>query len=263
MRNRKFIILVSICLLVFAMGTLYYLNYFYDEEIVTLIPDEGNIKIKPKDPGGMVIPNSDSLVYEKLHASKARKNKIYILPGPEEPMEIGRKAKAKSKFLDSIDEILANIEYYENELEDEESSDNDSMDYIMPNVLLTKDDQEELSENKDKVIFVAGSKLNVIRAIESQYKIIQSNNVVSEEQKGYKIQLASAYSSSDANKQWQTIKHKHSKILQGANLIIKKVEGKNERIFYLVMAGVYPSLSHAKLVCRQLTFRKQNCIVTK
>ena len=76
MRNRKFIILVSICLLVFAIGTLYYLNYFYDEEIVTLIPDEGNIKIKPKDPGGMVIPNSDSLVYEKLHTSKVQKIKF-------------------------------------------------------------------------------------------------------------------------------------------------------------------------------------------
>ena len=124
-------------------------------------------------------------------------------------MEIVRRAEIQGKFLDSIDEILANIEYYENALLDEEPSDNDSIDYIMPNMLLTKDDQEEVLENKDKIIFVAGSKLNVIKAIEDQYKIIRSNVVA--EEKGYKIQLSSAYSSADANKQWQAIKQKHSK----------------------------------------------------
>ncbi len=261
MRNGKFIILVSICLLVFAVGVLYYLHYFHDEEIVTLVPDEGDVKMKPKDPGGMVIPNADSLVYEKLHTGMPKKNKIHILPGPEEPMEIVRRAEIQGKFLDSIDEILANIEYYENALLDEEPSDNDSIDYIMPNMLLTKDDQEEVLENRDKIIFVAGSKLNVIKAIEDQYKIIRSNVVA--EEKGYKIQLSSAYSSADANKQWQAIKQKHSKILREANLITRKVESKNERIFYLVMAGTYTSLNHAKLVCKQLTSRKQNCIITK
>ena len=64
-------------------------------------------------------------------------------------------------------------------------------------------------------------------------------------------------------KKWQTISQKHRKILNDANLIIKKIEGKNERIFFLVMAASYPSLSHAKLLCKKLSKRKQNCIVTK
>ena len=84
------------------------------------------------------------------------------------------------------------------------------------------------------------------------FLLFQNNNISS-----------SAYSQNEAQNKWATIQQKHKKILQGANLVVKRVEGKNEQIFFLVMAGSYPSLGHAKLVCKKLSRRKQNCIVTK
>lgn len=256
MLNRKIIVLSFILLFGFVVGVYYYKFAVNNHEIVTLLPEEGEIKKKPIDPGGMVIPNSDSLVYEKLKPGNSRKRKINILPGPEEPLEIIQKAIIQTKYLDSIDEILANIEYYESGLNDIDAS-VDNEDFVMPNTLLTKDDLEDAQS-----ILLPGTKLRIIKAIENRYKISRFN-VVDEKQDGYKIQLSSAHSSKDAKKQWQKIKQRHFKVLQDANLVVKRVKGANERIFYLVMAGTYPSLNHAKLLCKKLSTRKQNCIVTK
>ncbi len=250
------LLLLGLSFLIFAIR-----NYFYSpqaQDVVTLLPDDSATKKKPKDPGGLVLPNSDSLVYERLKGGKHKEKKINLLPDPEEPIEIIRRQKVKAKLLDSIDEILDNIEYYENEYIASEKNDIENLDYVVPNVLLLKDDSN-LDENS---IYVPGTSLNIIKALESEYKIANIN-VVDEEEGGYKIQLASAYSRNDAMKKWQNISQKHKKILSDANLIIKKIEGKNERIFFLVMAGSYPSLSHAKLLCKKLSKRKQNCIVTK
>lgn len=250
------LLLIGLSLVAFAIRSYFYSSH--SDDVVTLLPDDSETKKKPKDPGGLVLPNSDSLVYERLKGGSHRERKINLLPEPEEPIEIAKKQEVKTKLLDSIDEILDNIEYYENEYITSEDNDTENTDYVVPNVLLAKDD-DKLDENS---IYVPGTSLNIIKALEGGHKIA-NYNVVDEEEGGYKIQLASAYSQNDAMKKWQYISQKHRKILNDANLIIKKIEGKNERIFFLVMAGSYPSLSHAKLLCKKLSKRKQNCIVTK
>jgi septal ring-binding cell division protein DamX len=80
---------------------------------------------------------------------------------------------------------------------------------------------------------------------------------------GYKIQLSSAWSEKEAKNEWERIQIRHIKYLKNAQLVIKKVKTNNDRIIYLVMAGNYPSLNQAKLVCKKLVSSKQNCIVTK
>lgn len=258
MKKKGIIILLLFSLASAVFAVIGYIYPSNTKEVVTLLPDDLNTKKKPKDPGGLVLPNSDSLVYERLKGNNFIEKKINLLPEPEEPLEIIRKQEVKANILDSIDEILDNIEYYENEFISPEKNNVDNYDYVIPNVLLTKDN-DKLEEN---IIHVPGCNLNIVKALESERKLITPNTVVKNE-KGYKIQLASAYSQNDATKKWQSIVQKHKKILKDANLIIKKIEGKNERIFFLVMAGSYPSLSHAKLLCKQLSKRKQNCIVTK
>jgi hypothetical protein len=130
----------------------------------------------------------------------------------------------------------------------------------MPNVI--KSSMVVDTEEEKQKIEIPGTGLNVVKSSDNRYKVAEIR-VVSAEDEGYKIQLATAFSEGDAKKLWQEITRRHSKVLNGANLIAKKIDGKNERIFYLVMAGTYPSLNHAKLVCNRLTSRKQNCIVTK
>ncbi len=257
MRNRRLIISAIILLFLLIAVGYYFMRNSASKEIITLAQEHGQTKIKPKDPGGMVIPHSDSLVYQKIKKGKVIERKVHLQPGPEAPINMNRVPETKSKLVNSIDEILANIEYYESQLSEEELDLEEE--YILPNNLLAKEDAQD---EEDKSLFVPGTKLHIIRALESRYKRLDAH-ILSEDQEGYKIQLSSANSLPEAKKQWQRLKQKHARIIKNANLITKKVEGKNERIFFLIMAGTYPSLNHAKLVCRKLTARKQNCIITK
>jgi hypothetical protein len=259
MKRKNIIIIFLISLVLVASLGISYLFSSDRNEIVTLSQDEAVIKRKPSDPGGLVIPNSDSLIYETIKGGDYKKRKVNILQEPEEPIEISRKQEEGARLIDSIDEILDNIEYYENEyISTDTPSTNESIDYVVPNMLLAKIEEKPDDNN----IYVPGTSLNIIRALEGSHKI-SNQQVVADEDAGYKIQLSSSYSQNDARVQWQKIQQKHIKILRDANLITKKIDGKNERIFFLVMAGTYPSLSHAKLVCKKLSNRRQNCIVTK
>lgn len=225
-----------------------------------LAPDERPTKKKPEDPGGLVVPNSDSLVYEKLQSGIQKKRKVNILPEPEEPLELLKKADDPVIFLDSIDEILANIESYEDVLAKDEAIAEEVDELVMPNDLKAKPVSK--SQDDEEEIIIPGTSLSIIRSAETRF-YMQDVEITNNENAGYKVQLAVAFSQSDANARWQEITRRHGRILQGANLITRKVEGKNERIFYVVMAGTYPSLSYAKLVCKRLISHKQNCIVTK
>jgi hypothetical protein len=260
MQRKKIIIIILLISLVVAgsIGIRYWFSSS-NNEIITLSQDEDEIKRKPTDPGGLVIPNSDSLVYETIKGGDHVKRKENLLQEPEDPIKLSRRQEESAMMLDSIDEILDNIEYYENEyISVEKLPPTESIDYVVPNILQAKI-EDKLDDNN---IYVPETSLNIIRALEGSRKI-SDRQIVFDEEAGYKIQLSSSYSQNDAKNQWQKIQQKHIEILRDANLITKKVDGKNERIFFLVMAGTYPSLSHAKLVCKKLSKRRQNCIVTK
>jgi hypothetical protein len=258
--NRKSLFFrIIIILLVALVGVFCYFKIQNSREIITLSPQEGETKRKPDDPGGIVIPNLDSLVYEKLQKGVAKNRKINILPEPEVPMDLGQKVEDNPViYLDSIDEILANIEYHEEDVLDNNLATTDEL--VIPNAI--KSSMIVESEEEKQKIEIPGTELNIIKSSDNRFKVTEIS-VVSAEDDGYKIHLTTAFSEGDAKKLWQEITKRHGKVLNGANLITKKIDSKNERIFYLVMAGTYPSLNHAKLVCNRLAARKQNCIVTK
>ncbi len=263
MTRSKLIVFFALFIVVGSLVSYYYFYKRFNSEIITIGPDEDLIKKKPEDPGGIVIANSDSLVYEKLQSGIKKNRKIYILPEPEEPIILNiNKIDDSIISLDAIDEILSKSEYYNSNSEDE--SNIDMEEYIIPNILKNQSNEinEDISEEIDSKIFVSNSLLNITKLDDNQFEFSKIN-IVTNENNGYKIQLSVASSNIDANKRWKQIVKNHPKILHDANLITKKIEGTNNRIFYMVLAGTYPSLNHAKLICKRLISRKQNCIVVK
>ncbi len=55
-------------------------------EVPLIRADEGPIKKRPEDPGGMAIPNQDKLVYEALRGIEGEERVEILLPPPEEPL---------------------------------------------------------------------------------------------------------------------------------------------------------------------------------
>lgn len=258
--KRLLLLIISIFLILIG-SYFFYIKFFQKNEWVEIITSDDEVfKKRPEDPGGIVIPHSSSLIYEKLNKSHLRRENINLLPEPEKPMDIGFFEPPDVQYFDSIDKILANIEFYEDQLQNKiiEQDNNDTPNLAMPNIISNKNDNKVEKQLAEDFYDTA---LNVTKVSNGNKlrKITDTNNDIL----GYKIQLSQARSEPEAIKEWKKIEAKNSKILQGSSLITKKVEGKNKRIFYLVIAGTYPSLNHAKLVCKKLQLQKQNCIVTK
>ena len=147
-------------LVISLVGLFFYFKIQNSREIITLSPQEGEIKRKPDDPGGIVIPNSDSLVYEKLQKNVKKNRKVNILPEPEEPIDFGQKVEENPVvYLDSIDEILANIEYYD-EVADNKSSTTEEL--VVPNVI--KSSMVVKPEEEKQKIEIPGTGLNIIKS---------------------------------------------------------------------------------------------------
>ncbi len=48
--------------------------------------DQGPMKIRPKDPGGMAVPDQDKLIYQTLDGGVVEETVERLLPPPEEPL---------------------------------------------------------------------------------------------------------------------------------------------------------------------------------
>lgn len=230
--------------------------------------EQEEFKRRPIDPGGIIIPHSNSLIYEKLKPANALEAEINLSPDPEEPIDVGLRSHANDVAeYDSIDDILAKIDLdgEGKPVKNVPSLESDNAINAITTKLAYNMEDEENDDNNPEVTREQPEtnipKLKITRLSGENNKLYKLNKDSADS--GYKIQLSSAWSEKEAKNEWQRIQMRHMKYLKNAHLIIQKVETNNNRIIYLVMAGSYPSLNQAKLVCKKLVSSKQNCIVTK
>ncbi|WPX98228.1 SPOR domain-containing protein [Candidatus Megaera polyxenophila] len=227
--------------------------------------EQEEFKRRPIDPGGIIIPHSNSLIYEKLKPANALEAEINLSPDPEEPIDLGFRSHANDVAeYDSIDDILAKIDL---DGEDKSAANvssaavDDTLNAVPTSIIEDGGNADNSTDENKGEAESNIPQLKITRLSGENNKLYKLNKDPADS--GYKIQLSSAWSEKEAKNEWQRIQMRHMKYLKNAHLIIQKVETNNNRIIYLVMAGNYPSLSQAKLVCKKLVSSKQNCIVTK
>lgn len=74
-----------------AVGGIGWLVYEWTAEGESTAPplikaDQGPMKIRPKDPGGMMVPDQDKLIYQSLNGGVVEETVERLLPPPEEPL---------------------------------------------------------------------------------------------------------------------------------------------------------------------------------
>jgi len=227
--------------------------------------EQEEFKRRPIDPGGIIIPHSNSLIYEKLKPANAPEAEINLSSEPEEPLELGFRSPAHDVAeYDSIDDILAKIDLDGEDKPAVNVSSSEVDNTVNTELTRAMEDDGNIdnSTDEDKGEGQANiPQLKITKLSGENNKLYKLNKNSADS--GYKIQLSLAWSEKEAKNEWERIQMRHMKYLKNAQLVIKKVKTNNNRIIYLVMAGNYPSLNQAKLVCKKLVSSKQNCIVTK
>lgn len=248
-----------ICVIILSLIFFYSFWFYYrkEHEVILIKADIGKNKKRPQERGGIVIPNTDSFIYNK---SGLDRSKIKLLPNPEDPIFI-KKTDDGLIYVDSIDEILNNLEYYEslysNDDEDDTLAEGSR---ILPKQISYKKKHDDESFEVDKALDT-----DLIVEKSKERRFITDTFLVNpdKESKGYKLQLAVVFTEAEGKTKWQEISNKNSKVLGKSSLILKRAEGDNGKVFYLVMSGIYSSFNEAQITCRRLISNRQQCIIVK
>jgi hypothetical protein len=210
-----------------------------NKDLPVIKADNAPGKVAPEDPGGMVVPNMDKTVYDSLSGNKQAKEKERVLPAPEEPLD--RKKLNQQEF--------PNVAEKQQEKKDAKE--------VAPVEKIAKAEKKQ-DVNKEEVP-------NYIKPFpdneKSKFKTaapVQKNKT-----KGYKVQLASFKSEKIAIHEWNKIKKKYNELLGNLEYFIEKKDFGSKGVFYRLQAGVVPSESDARLLCKKLIECKQGCFVVK
>lgn len=258
MNYKNLLKILSICLILVVITIYSLYAYIMDKtpkEIPIIEADTCEVRVKPIDAGGIIIPNSDNVIYENM-GKVSTKKKINILPEPEQALPIGLQRNTTSDLDTLIDEMLTNI--MEPPVKKQISNSSRITKSIFEDeVFLIENDNNQEPSNSEALI----KTLNVVKVLENNKKInkIKSYNIPQKE--GYKIQLATMKSASLATSEGERIKKKHQNILNNVTITNKKIQHDKDKFFYIILAGDYPNLSRAKAACKKLSDRSQSCMV--
>lgn len=254
----RFRLLSLLLLVIFILSGVLAYRYFFghksqgDNEIVTLAPENKPTRILPKESGAIIVPNTDSMIYQDV---RFRKVAVKMRPSPEQPLSIIANLSLGSEeiYTDSIDDILNNLDYYEDLYKSEEVDNSSDFSIIMPNKISFEKKLPQKAE--------IATELQINRVSNKRSDFIKYNK--SQDVKGYMLQLGVVPTEMQAEEFWQSMVDKFPDILAKKKLILKKNITNDGKIFYFIMVGYYPSYSSAKYACRNLLNEKGSCIVTK
>jgi len=73
-----------------------------NNEIPVIRAVEGPVKVRPENPGGMLIPDRDKLVYDRLKGESADTTVERLLPPPEAPLPVPESEETQGMTADSM-----------------------------------------------------------------------------------------------------------------------------------------------------------------
>ena len=237
--------LVAVFLVAVAItGTAFYVYNSYQDkpegEVIVISADDNEIKVKPADPGGMVVDNMDKVVYDTINGTVTEEyeKNTKLLPVAEEPID--RK------------ELEANQEPAPPQIVVEQVIINNAPEIIVNETVEVI--EEAPIETEAKPEYIAPVKKEVSSKV---------TKATPKQEKFYKVQVASFRSKLDAEKEWANLSKRFPKLIGKYNnyIIAKNIEGKG--VFHRLQIGPFNSENEASSTCKSLKESGVNCFIVK
>ena len=232
---------VAFCLIVWF--GIYKDNIINNVSQVPVVAADGTpVRVRPTEPGGMKVPHQDKLILKELVNVGKQSTTELLLPEPEVPLSLNKKAQANSKTAARGNPMQ-------------------SMKKNVPDS--QKDSRQKISEprnpDEDKKVSNQLKKEKSTKINLTREKIGIGNREKLSETK-YRIQLASVKSDRLARVAWERYRQKFAANLENLELYIEKVLIPSKGTFHRVQAGVLDKIK-AQKICSVLVNKKQPCII--
>lgn len=233
---------ISIILVIICFGLILWYGYKLHSkptelsELPLIKADHAPTKVKPADPGGMIIPNTDKTIYENMGTNGSNKDNLpkvaKILSNPEEPIDRDSILSEEKPEVSEVVEAEAPVPVELNAVKE---------------VVVEKPLKKE-------------EKLKIITK-ETTNKLKTPNKQILKNK--YKVQLASFKSNMEAESEWQKIKKRNAKLLSKYQYQIEKKELVSKGTFYRLQIGPFANNAAAHNLCKALIAAGQSCLVVK
>lgn len=293
---RKIFRIRNLLILLIVITSLYFLwdyliekfDLFAPKEIIIIRPDDKPHRIKPDDPGGLIIANRDKSVYETIAKSNSAKEQklptvTRVMPPPEMPVnrkevfedddsDLTIAQKQKNDLIDKIlnEPIVAQETQVQLDLE-QVLKDSKSEDEIKENIAesLNVDIENFVKKEQAKEIYQAPvevvKKDTRIKILTKPTKPFDIPTLTQPSYKPtkYQVQLGAYKSISDANKDKVRLQNRHTELLQKQEFIVEKADLRDKGIFYRLKITSFKNERSARKLCDDLRVKKQDCLFIK
>ncbi len=242
------------------------------EQAPLIRADDGPMKIRPKDPGGMAVPDQDKLIYQTLNGGVAEETAERLLPPPEEPLPPPEPPKppqppepesvaqppaaAAPEGQDSALPPLPPAEIGRQAEAPAEVEVRSSEPEVAPaprEPSLAKTLATAPQPPAPKPAAVTAPKPAEVAASSGPYVAGP-----------YMVQLASLRSIDDADKAWRMAVKKNGDLLSAHSARVVRADlGGDQGVFYRLRIGPFAERQEARSLCAKLKARNVDCIVVK
>ncbi len=230
---------------------------------VPLIKAEaGPIKTRPERPGGLLVPNRDKLIYERLERKPPKSTTETLLPRPEVPLPPSQKPdqplapQPRLAWKDSGASDLPLVVHAKRRSAPPAVPE-------LPSPKINEPKKTELPLSKP------ASPEPVIAAITPPPARLPPNKPAPATSKvtlppnGFLIQIAAVRSEDAARKEWRRLKAKHAGVLGGLKLVLVRADLGAKGIYYRLRAGSFVDREAAKSTCDSLAKLKIGCLIIR
>ena len=192
---------------------------------------EGPIKVRPEEPGGMTVPDRDKEVFTRLETGERPANVERLLPPPDSPVERSSAVpdspvERPSAAPETAPETAAAVQ-------------------PAPTADSSSDQEVRRME------------------IRSGYEIVlRKKPPPPPAARAFAVQIASLKSEAAARARWSDLNRRHPDLLRGLSLSVDRVASEKEAR-YRLRAGPLPDRAAAKRLCDRLTEREIGCLIVR
>ncbi len=252
------LILISVLIVVLGLSLtgffIFQASEAESEEIETILASQDVVKELPENAGGIVIPDQDKLVYNRIRSDNVTTKVESLFPEPEKPVVpqiLAIEQNTPEPTFVNVQEMktINPLEEANKSVKADESK-KEEIQVVQVETPVVK--QEEVLKPKKEEIELAPLNAPEVKKVETPSK-----------KEIWRVQLFASNSKPAVEKAWKVMKTKHVKLLSNMSYLIKKVEIPRKGDFYRLQVGQFPTREMAEGMCSKLKAQKQDCIPVK
>ena len=215
--------------------------------------EEGPVKVRPENPGGMNVPDRDKLIYDRMQGMDVKPPVERLLPPPEPPLpppKAGVQSAAKAgQHRPAVSGVVA------------KAKKPPSPTPAVP----TTEDVLAVKPPPPPLLPGGGESAKPAAKAKPVAKVTSAKPVASVQPKAiFRIQLAAVRTMKRAQQEWSRLRKKHSDLLERLKLSVTKADlGIGKGLFYRLRAGPLASEADARDLCAKLAKRKVGCLIAR